>query len=242
MSDDLKNEEENSFNDQELQDIMSEIEDLEKDIGVDADLSPKDIDITAEDTTDTTVAENPTNIEDDVLEALENSDSVLKDETELSAVVEEPALEATTVDETVEEQLEHEVSGVIEEITESDHNNEVFAQEEVSSETTCEDIETTEYSDNVVSITKPNIVEKSEKQSPFGLNFSGEGSYSFNMDFPVGDKTVHFEVGQNNQFSLDFDKVKFSVQGDQCVVEMEGGATFTLPLSSSESTKVKKAS
>jgi len=221
---------EKGFNDDELADIMSEIESLEQEFASDdaqAKVEPG-IDEVAESVAALAQEEEeshePEMVEESVAEAYESE--MVQDEQEKS----EPAMEEQEVEEAFEEpetfiaQEEVEPSSVVYPVAQE---QEVLEQlSEMKVEDVVPEKSPESYDDNIhhmkIEETPMSKPSHSQKSGHTSMNFSVEGDMKLDLSFMIG----HNEV-------------KLHVTDQGLEIELEGGAKFSLPVSSPvESKKV----
>lgn len=73
--------------------------------------------------------------------------------------------------------------------------------------------------------------------APSEMCFSGSGSINFNMSFDLGSTPVEFSIDKDSGMTISMDHVEFCITEDSCVVKMPGGVTFNVPMSSNSAKK-----
>jgi hypothetical protein len=227
---------EQGFNEDELEDIMNEIENLEKEFVND--------DVYAE--------ASETLIEDKLGESLGIDTEV--DFSEDDLVLDEPVVTKTKLQETIDSevdslldaQIESEMHPVAEEPTSEldeitseivdDYADEIINVEETYEEPIDEIVVEEEEVTNVVSISEAKQPSKPIQEKTIMKNT--DNKYNTQMDF-----TVRGEMNMQLNFTIGEQTVKLFVSEEEgFVIEMAGGGKFTLPRSTAVSEKVKKAS
>ena len=205
MSD--KNDSDQNFNDAELQDIMSEIESLEKEF--------------VDDDEDDTSAE-------DIVNELETAPS--------EEVVAETSAEDTTSEAVVDDGPENDIvsEADIESISqemvstqqaeESPMNNENVTELHVVQDDT--PVANTTVEETTMS--NPN---------PGEMTFQGSGKLDLNLSFYIGDQKATLKVVDGVGLTVDMAGTTLKFDSDGCHVDIEGGANINLPLANSKSAK-----
>lgn len=205
------------FNDDELADIMNEIENLEQEFVDDAQI-PKDdgpAEITEEDLKEAQALDDEIDGSD-----LEQEESVAQEEVAQEEVAQEPVAQ--------------------EEVAEEEVAEEVVAQEEVSEEVVAQQEEVAE---EVLAASEDNMDEVLEELSdmpvekvvPLERSFAAEDHHSKGATSGGAQTALNFSVsGQMNlkmNFEVNGECVSLFVDAQQgLVLEMQGGAKFTLPV------------
>ncbi len=202
---------EQNFNDAELQDIMNEIESLEKEF-VEQEASEES---SAQAETDIVQAEEP-----ETIEAASEEDMTHEAETEVEAsedFEETPELEASQED-----------------FQEDDFQEEDF-QEEAHAESDTDNVVSMEGHRTQASATST-----SDSSSAGEMTFSGQGQMDFNMSFTLGEKQATLSV-EDGKLKVSVAGVELHLSEEGCEVEMAGGVHFSVPLDSSTNSAGKKA-
>lgn len=212
-----------NFNDSELQDIMAEIESLEKEFGEEeAEAEVEAVEAAAE-------VEGPT----------EEEISALEDTETPEATVEEPV---AAQEEPVAEESEPSLDDVFgEEAMNLEESSEEVAaeapvEEEVVAEAPVATVE--EVAPEPAPVEEPaaeaEVVEMkpvATHSAPTGeqMTFQGDGVFNFNMAFPVGEQSAQVSVvdGKVKVLVGDIDLV---ISKEGCFVEMAGGVNFSVPM------------
>lgn len=224
--------EETGFNEAELQDIMNEIESLEKEFTEPAPVLQ-----------DAEGADGPS---DDSLkvapELVSKTDLQKQIEEEMNSSFED-AVEAVASDEVVMEESSHvdtelmeadEILGEVEDmdISMADMTTETFAE-------TAHDnvIEMSSHSPSApVATTRSTPVLNSGSSAPVSL--ACEGNMTLSMSFKLGDGEVKLNVHGEQGVTLSFSGVEVHMtENEGCVVEMNNGVKFQIPLAEVKSKK-----
>jgi hypothetical protein len=211
---------EQSFNDSELEDIMNEIESLEKEFVDDGEKSPEEL----------ALKEAPTSsLQSEIDKEVE---SISEEMAPVAETTEAPVAE-TTVEAVTEE--------VVEEITEvkaEEMAEEVVAEIEAEIESTPV-IEEPAAVDNVVSLP---VSQSSESTSGASMDFSASGSMDLNLNFKIGNETATLKVDGEAGLIVEMGGVEIKItETEGCSVTMEGGVNFNIPLTTSATDAKKKS-
>lgn len=215
---------EQSFNDSELEDIMSEIENLEKEFVEDGEKSPKDLSLT----------EAPTSeLQDEIDKEVETISDEMSPEAEAPVEMssEEAPAEIVSEAEVTDAEIES-IEAEIDAEVESIEVVEVAAVAEEPEEVAVEEVS------NVVSLPV------SEKITSSGANmdFSASGSMDLNLNFKIGSETATLKVDGNKGLIVEMGGVEIQItESEGCTVTMEGGVNFNIPLTTSGESSKKKA-
>ena len=204
--------EETGFNEAELQDIMSEIENLEKEF------SDSPVQSSGEDV-ELSMVEDSLKV---APELVEKTDLQKQIDEEMSASFDNQVSEVDT--------SEAELS--------MDHvDTEMMEADEILGEVDVEDAAELEsnvinMSSSVVSSVKPKI----NSNAPVSL--ACEGNMTMSMSFKLGDGEVKLSVNGDQGVTLSFSGVEVHMtESEGCVVEMNNGVKFQIPLSEVKSKK-----
>ncbi|WP_127714691.1 hypothetical protein [Halobacteriovorax sp. HLS] len=207
---------EQSFNDTELEDIMNEIESLEKEFVDEGDKSPEDL----------ALSEAPTS-------SLQN---------EIDKEVESIAGEMTTA---ASEEVS-EVEAMQEEVVAQEVNEAPQAEVEQpevteSLEVVSETVET-ESIDEVSNVVSLPVSENKVASSGANMDFSATGSMDLNLNFKIGSETATLKVDGDSGLVVEMGGVEIKItESNGCTVTMEGGVNFNIPLTTSSQESKKKA-
>ncbi len=209
-----------NFNDAELQDIMNEIESLEKEFN------------------EQEASEEPAaQFEEDNVQ--DYSEEITEDEIE-AQTTESVEASSDSFDESYDEEMEAPAAEA--EFTEEDSAIEAeaeFTDEDFEDSTSMEDAtETVEEASNVVSMSSHRAQTTS---APTGeMSFSGHGQMDFNMNFQLGSQEASLTV-QDGKLVVSVAGVELSLSEEGCDVEMAGGVRFSVPLEAGAKSSSKKA-
>lgn len=221
MSEDTKNGEEN-FNDAELQDIMNEIESLEKEF-VDEEATQQDsVEVSASSNDDEedyeTVASQQNDDED--LEEISASSSEEDSSEEEGSAFSAEELSA------IEAEIEAEANATNEEVDEEPEMVEAEMEEETS--------------DNVVTLRHTSSESHqqththSHNTGAGHMHFSGSGEMDMTLTFEVAGQEATVKVG-TGAINVNLHGVNLTIDENGCNVHMDGGVQFTVPLTGTKS-------
>jgi hypothetical protein len=228
---------EKSFNDDELQDIMDEIETLEKEFVEEPNAEAPQ--------TDTNLALSEAK-ENSIQEAIDKEVATIGEE-----IVSEAKIEAS--EEIAQAELEEPLGDFEEEVSASSEveTEEVLvsAVEEAVSEAPVEsDQEIADVddilaeSDNVVELTPAATTTSSTSTQGSNMDFSAQGNMNLNLNFSIGEETGTLIVNEDQGLKVSVSGVEFHISEETgCVVEMPGGIKFEIPLTAASSSSTKKA-
>ena len=251
MSDDVKIDDA-GFNDTELEDIMSEIESLEKDFG---DVSVKDDsleDLGNLEGLDDLENDDPRSeyvVTEEIIEEEPVMEEIIEEEPVMEEIIEEPVMEEIIEEPVMEEIIEEPVMEVeSKEIDEAQlmdelHDHSEHTEDELK--VSAKDIEKTglqEEIENTVELLMDDEKDISEGEKMSEYQSENVVAFEKKEDLDSMQET-HMDFSVSGQMNL---KLNFKVNGtwvglhvsedEGFVIEMEGGAKFTLPVG------VKKAS
>ncbi|MDD0853808.1 hypothetical protein HBN50_11920 [Halobacteriovorax sp. GB3] len=234
---------EQGFNDSELEDIMNEIESLEKEF------------------VDDSASEGPTMKEELSLDAPESNSL----QNVIDQEVENAGAETEIVTSESESQIDDAVDSFVDDVEVSEPAAEqVSMSEEVESEPVMEEVATTEDSpvmeeettfseedfveetiDNVVPLSATSheapTMSSVSSDGATDMSFSASGKMNMNMTFPVGEEQATFSV-VDGKLTISMNGLNLTLDGSEgCTVEMESGVKFTIPLTSDGAASTKKA-
>jgi len=213
---DSDNSAEQNFNDSELQDIMNEIESLEKEF------------VEQEASEESSAEVEMDNVQDLGPVAEEVEEPVAEE-------VEEPVAEE--VEESVTEEVEYHADHEVE----SDKTDEEVVAHMDADEDSLEIEEdfSNELEDNIVSM--ENHPATSEQIPTGGMSFSGHGQMDFNMNFALGGQEAKLVV-EEGKLKVMVSGGELYLSEDGCEVEMSGGVHFSIPFDRANDNARKKAS
>lgn len=214
MSDNQTENLDQGFNDSELEDIMNEIESLEKEFAVEgADESDTPM---MEASEDLAIEEAGTNGLQDVIDR------------EVESI--ESELHSTMIDES------DEVSAAADSFVDS-IEDEVEAVEQTAQPT----MEEAEEVSNVVAFEPKKTTTHTVTSGSSDMNVQLSGQMNMAMTFPVGDSQAEFTVN-GGELSVQMNGMSISIsENEGCTVTMENGVKFTIPLTTSATHSKKSA-
>lgn len=200
--------EETGFNEAELQDIMSEIENLEKEF------SDSPLESSGEGV-ELSMVEDSLKV---APEFVEKTDLQKQIDEEMSASFDNQLTEADT--------SEAELS--------MDHvDTEMMEADEILGEVDVEDV--ADLESNVIDM---NSIAKPRVSSSAPVSLACEGNMTMSMSFKLGDGEVKLSVNGDQGVTLSFSGVEVHMtESEGCVVEMNNGVKFQIPLSEVKSKK-----
>ncbi len=220
MSEDTESQD-SSFNDEELQDIMNEIENLEKDFSEDQSVSAE--------------KGHASEVE---AEAGTKFETETQTEAKLTDTAEESSSEKTDIQATIDAEIEAELDsvGVTEVIeTEDDTVSKNIEAEEKEEEE--------EKVSNVVEMIPASTFKNNGAESNPLIDFSCNGSMNVNLNFNLAGQQANLKIDQEKGLQVQMGEVFFNInESEGCVVSLPGGIKFTVPLSVDNKNTVKKAS
>lgn len=227
---------EQGFNDSELEDIMNEIESLEKEF------------------VDDSASEGPTMKEELSLDAPESNSL----QNVIDREVENAGAEAEMIASESESQIDDAVDNFVDDVEVGEPAAEqVSMSEEVETEPVMEEVSATEdtpvMEESVAQETVDNVVPLSatshdaptmssvSSEGATDMSFSASGKMNMNMTFPVGQEQATFSV-VDGKLTISMNGLNLTLDGSEgCTVEMESGVKFTIPLTSDGAASTKKA-
>ncbi|EQC48160.1 hypothetical protein M899_2658 [Bacteriovorax sp. BSW11_IV] len=215
MSDNQTENLDQGFNDSELEDIMNEIESLEKEFAVEgADESETPM---MEASEDLAIEEAGTNGLQDVIDR-----EVESIESELHSTMAEESDEVSAAADSFVDSIEDEVEAVAQ-----------------SDESVMEEVEVVS---NVVAFEpKKTTTTHTVTSGSSDMNVQLSGQMNMAMTFPVGDSQAEFTVN-GGELSVQMNGMSISIsENEGCTVTMENGVKFTIPLTTSSTHSKKSA-
>ena len=222
MSDDTQGQD-GSFNEEELQDIMNEIESLEKDFSGDSSIDSEE----ASQSKESEEVEKPEVGDLD----LGHSDDSSSTENDLQSTIDAEIAELNAI---------QDIGGPEDESTEQVDQNQT--PEGHSGECNLQ----ADESENVVNISDEQpgpsaALEGAHAGAP--VDFSCQGEMNLNMKFSVGEKQAHLIIDKNKGLTVQLDGVQLNMNDSEgCIISLPGGVKFVVPLTSNEASATKKAS
>jgi len=227
---------EQSFNDSELEDIMNEIENLEKEFVEDGEKSPEDLIVTES---------KQNQIQDEIDKEVQSISGEMSVEAEIEAEAEETVMEEVTIEEPSEVEevsMSEETSDEVEELSEESFDevaDELVAEMEVE-EMEVEEMEVEEIEDNVVEL--PTAKDISAVDHGANMDFTASGSMDFNLNFKIGSETASLKVDGEEGLTVEMGGVNIQItESGGCTVTMDGGVSFNIPLTGASDAAKKKA-
>ncbi|OUR96441.1 hypothetical protein A9Q84_08800 [Halobacteriovorax marinus] len=206
---------EQSFNDSELEDIMNEIENLEKEFVEDGESAPENLVVT-----ETKQNEMQNEIDKEVESISEEMTPVASDEEPVEEIqeVSMAAEPEATIEESVEESFDEVADELVAEMEE----------EEI------------EIENNVVEL--PTAKESPAADSGANMDFTASGSMDFNLNFKIGSETASLKVDGEKGLTVEMGGVSIKItESEGCTVTMDGGVNFNIPLTTADDAAKKKA-
>ena len=148
-------------------------------------------------------------------------------ENELQDIMNE--IESLEKEFTEESEVVEEIQAEAEEVT-SDES--AFDQDEMQS--IVDEVEALEQSSSPA---PQKVLAMKSTSSGSDMCFSGSGSLNFNMSFDLGSTPVEFSIDKDSGMTISMEHVEFCITEDSCVVKMPGGVTFNVPMSSNKARK-----
>lgn len=217
---DLTPSEETGFNESELQDIMNEIESLEKEFGSDAPVATQvDLAQTEDSLKIEPVKVIKTDLQKQIDDELLEADQIL-DEMDMSVTSKEEVVAE------VEDFSNDELADVV--------HTEMLVSDELES------LE----NDNVISLASAPVTSSKTSmasttaKSGSPVSLACEGTMNLSMSFKLGEGEVKLYVDGDRAVSLTFAGVEVQMtEAGGCVVEMNNGVKFQIPLVSTNTKK-----
>lgn len=228
---------EQSFNDSELEDIMNEIENLEKEFVEDGEKSPEDLVITES---------KQNQLQDEIDKEVQSiSSEMTPTATTEGEVISDPVetQEVTMAEETTAEASEEIIEETLDEVLDETINE----AEEISDETIDEvadelvaEMETEEIENNVVELATAKETQSTEQGA--NMDFTASGTMDFNLNFKIGDEVASLKVDGDEGLTVEMGGVNIKItESGGCSVTLEGGVSFNIPLTGAGEAAKKKA-
>ena len=147
-------------------------------------------------------------------------------ENELQDIMNE--IESLEKEFTEESEVVEEIQAEAEEVT-SDES--AFDQDEMQS--IVDEVEALEQASSA----PQKVLPMKSSSAGSDMCFSGSGSLNFNMSFDLGSTPVEFSIDKDSGMTISMEHVEFCITEDSCVVKMLGGVTFNVPMSSNAGKK-----
>ncbi len=225
--------EEMGFNDAELQDIMNEIESLEKEFVETAPIS-----------SEPEQSAEALKISPDLVEKTDLQKQI---EEEMNAVLEGNSVDnnlgnidlSTTTDSAVsDDNFDYSENAIDSDLLEADEI--LGSVENIETEFHHETSEST-LDDNVIDINSHVTSSVSHKEKELGtspVSLACEGNMSLSMKFKIGEGEVRLNVNGDKGVTLSFSGVEVQMTEENgCIVEMNNGVKFQIPLAEVKSKK-----